>query len=62
MPWCAAYGLTIVARQCRSTLGVGAWLYHAIECLIGTPYQHFASGIGKVPLQPLLPVMAAIMA
>jgi hypothetical protein len=59
---CAAYGLTIVASALAIyALGVGAWLYHCVERLI------LARRIGTVrsaakPLQPLLPVMAAIMA
>jgi hypothetical protein len=59
---CAAYGLSIVASALSIyALGVGAWLYHSVERLI------VARRIGTVreaakPLQPLLPVMAAIMA
>jgi hypothetical protein len=58
---CAAYGWTIVASTMSIfALGVGAWLYHCIERLI------LANRISTVrtaakPLQPLLPVMAAIM-
>ena len=59
---CAAYGWTIVASALSIyALGVGAWLYHCVERLI------LARRIGTVraaakPLQPLLPVMAALMA
>lgn len=58
---CAAYGLAIVASVLAIyALGVGAWLYHCVERLI------LARRIGTVrsaakPLEPLLPVMAAIM-
>lgn len=55
---CAAYGLTIVASAMSIyALGVGAWLYHAIERLI------LARRISTVrtAAKPLLPVMAAIM-
>ncbi len=58
---CAAYGLAIVASALAIyALGVGAWLYHCVERLI------LANRISTVrqaakPLQPLLPVMAAIM-
>jgi hypothetical protein len=58
---CAAYDLTMVASAMSIfALGVGAWLYHCIERLI------VANRISTVrtaarPLQPLLPVMAAIM-
>jgi hypothetical protein len=58
---CAAYGLTVVASAMSIyALGVGAWLYHCIERLV------VANRISTVrtatkPLQPLLPVMAAIM-
>jgi len=58
---CAAYGLSIVASALAIyALGVGAWVYHCVERLI------LANRISTVrqaarPLQPLLPVMAAIM-
>lgn len=58
---CAAYGWAIVASALSIyALGVGAWLYHSVERLI------LARRISTVrtaarPLQPLLPVMAAIM-
>jgi len=52
--------LSIAAVLAIYALGVGAWLYHSIERLI------VARRIATVrsatrPLQPLLPVMAAIM-
>jgi hypothetical protein len=59
---CAAFGWAIVASTMAIyALGVGAWLYHSIERMI------LANRISTVrtaakPLQPLLPVMAAIMA
>ncbi|CPR12275.1 N utilization substance protein B [Mycobacterium bohemicum DSM 44277] len=59
---CAAFRLTIVASALAIyALGVGAWLYHCVERLI------LANRISTVrqaakPLQPLLPVMAALMA
>jgi hypothetical protein len=58
---CAAFGWAIVASTMAIyALGVGAWLYHSIERLI------LANRISTVrtaakPLQPLLPVMAALM-
>lgn len=58
---CAAYGLTIVASAMSIyALGVGAWLYHAIERLILARRISTVRTAAK-PLQPLLPVMAAIM-
>ena len=59
---CAAYGqAAIAAALAIYGLGVGAWLYHAIERLL------LARRIDTVrsaatPFRPLLPVMAAIMA
>ncbi|OBF03542.1 antitermination protein NusB [Mycobacterium sp. 852002-10029_SCH5224772] len=58
---CAAYGWTIVASVLAIyALGVGAWLSHCVERVV------VARRIGTVrsaarPLQPLLPVIAAIM-
>jgi len=58
---CAAFGWAIVASTMAIyALGVGAWLYHSIERMI------LANRISTVrtaakPLQPLLPVIAAIM-
>lgn len=58
---CAAYGLTIVASVMSIyALGVGAWLYHCIERLIVANRISTVRTAAK-PLQPLLPVMAAIM-
>jgi hypothetical protein len=58
---CAAYGLTIVASALSIyALGVGAWLYHSIERLIVARRISAVRSAAK-PLQPLLPVMAAIM-
>ena len=61
---CAAYGWTIVASVLSIyALGVGAWLYHSIERLIVARVQDDIDAGRSVarPLQPLLPVMAAIM-
>jgi hypothetical protein len=58
---CAAYGLTIAASALSIyALGVGAWLYHSIERLIVARRISTVRSAAK-PLQPLLPVMAAIM-
>ena len=58
---CAAYGLTIVASALTIyALGVGAWLYHSIERLIVARRISTVRQAAK-PLQPLLPVMAALM-
>ena len=58
---CAAYGLAIVASAMSIfALGVGAWLYHCIERLIVANRISTVRTAAK-PLQPLLPVMAAIM-
>jgi hypothetical protein len=58
---CAAYSLTIVASALSiSALGVGAWLYHSIERLIVARRISTVRSAAK-PLQPLLPVMAALM-
>jgi len=58
---CAAYGWTIVASVLSIyALGVGAWLYHSIERLIVARRISTVRSAAK-PLQPLLPVMAAIM-
>jgi hypothetical protein len=59
---CAAYGLTIVASVLSIfALGVGAWLYHCVERLVVARRISTVRSAAK-PLQPLLPVMAAIMA
>jgi len=58
---CAAYGLTIVASAMSIyALGVGAWLYHCIERLVVANRISTVRTAAK-PLQPLLPVMAALM-
>jgi hypothetical protein len=58
---CAAYGWTVVASALAIyALGVGAWLYHSIERLIVARRISTVRSAAK-PLQPLLPVMAAIM-
>jgi hypothetical protein len=58
---CAAYGWTIVASVLAIyALGVGAWLYHSVERLIVARRISTVRSAAK-PLQPLLPVMAAIM-
>ena len=58
---CAAYGWTIVASALAIyALGVGAWLYHSIERLIVARRISTVRSAAR-PLQPLLPVMAAIM-
>jgi transcription antitermination protein NusB len=58
---CAAYGLAIVASAMSIfALGVGAWLYHCIERLMVANRISTVRTAAK-PLQPLLPVMAAIM-
>ena len=59
---CAAYGWTIVASALSIyALGVGAWLYHCVERLILARRISTVRAAAK-PLQPLLPVMAALMA
>jgi hypothetical protein len=58
---CAAYGLSIVASALSIyALGVGAWLYHCVERLMVARRISTVRSAAK-PLQPLLPVMAAIM-
>ena len=58
---CAAYGWTIVASTLSIfALGVGAWLYHCIERVIVANRISTVRTAAK-PLQPLLPVMAALM-
>jgi len=59
---CAAYGLAIVASVLSIyALGVGAWLYHCVERVALARRISTVRSAAK-PLQPLLPVMAAIMA
>jgi hypothetical protein len=58
---CAAFGWTIVASVLAIfALGVGAVVYHTIERLILARRISTVRTAAK-PLQPLLPVMAAIM-
>lgn len=57
---CAAYGTIVASAMSIYALGVGAWLYHAIERLILARRISTVRTAAK-PLQPLLPVMAAIM-
>jgi hypothetical protein len=58
---CAACGWTIIASVLSIyALGVGAWLYHSIERLVVARRISTVRSAAK-PLQPLLPVMAAIM-
>jgi hypothetical protein len=58
---CAAYGWTVVASALAIyALGVGAWLYHSVERLIVARRISTVRSAAR-PLQPLLPVMAAIM-
>ena len=58
---CAAYGQAVIAAALAIyALGVGAWLYHSIERLIVARRISTVRSAAK-PLQPLLPVMAAIM-
>jgi hypothetical protein len=59
---CAAFRLTIVASVLSIyALGVGAWLYHCVERVAVARRISTVRSAAK-PLQPLLPVMAAIMA
>ena len=58
---CAAYGQAVIAAVLAIyALGVGAWLYHSIERLIVARRIATVRSAAR-PLQPLLPVMAAIM-
>ncbi|MGC2653416.1 MAG: antitermination protein NusB [Mycobacterium sp.] len=58
---CAAYGLAFgAAALAIYALGVGAWLYHAIERYVMARRISTVRSAAK-PFQPLLPVMAAIM-
>lgn len=58
---CAAYGLTIVASALAIyALGVGAWLYHCIQRLVVARRISTVRSAAK-SLQPLLPLMAALM-
>lgn len=58
---CAAFGWAIAASVLAIyALGVGAWLYHSVERLMVARRISTVRSAAK-PLQPLLPVMAAIM-
>lgn len=58
---CAAYGQAVIAAALAIyALGVGAWLYHAIERYVVARRISTVRTVAK-PLTPLLPVMAAIM-
>lgn len=58
---CAAFGWTIVASALSIyALAVGAWLYHCVERLVVARRISTVRTAAR-PLQPLLPVMAAIM-
>jgi len=58
---CAAFGWAIAASALSIyALGVGAWLYHCVERLIMARRISTVRAAAR-PLQPLLPVMAAIM-
>jgi hypothetical protein len=58
---CAACGWTVVASALSIyALGVGAWLCHCIERLVVARRISTVRSAAR-PLQPLLPVMAAIM-
>lgn len=58
---CAAHGLAVFAAALAIyALGVGAWLYHCIERYVVARRISTVRSVAK-PLQPLLPVMGAIM-
>jgi predicted transcriptional regulator len=58
---CAAYGWAIVASVLAIyALAVGAWLYHCVERVAVARRISTVRSAAR-PLQPLLPVMAAIM-
>lgn len=58
---CAAFGWSIVASALSIyALAVGAWLYHCVERLIVARRISTVRTAAR-PLQPLLPVMAALM-
>ena len=58
---CAAYGWAIAASALAIyALGVGAWLYHSIERLVMARRISTVRSAAR-PLQPLLPVIAALM-
>ena len=58
---CAAYGQAVIAAVLAIyALGVGAWLYHSIERYVLARRISTVRSAAR-PLQPLLPVMAALM-
>jgi hypothetical protein len=58
---CAAYGLAFgAAALAIYALAVGAWLYHSIQRYVVARRISTVRSAAR-PLQPLLPVMAAIM-
>jgi hypothetical protein len=58
---CAAYRLSVVSSALAIfALGVGAWLYHAVERLLVARRIDTVRSAAR-PLQPLLPLMAALM-
>jgi hypothetical protein len=58
---CAAFRWSIAASALAIfALGVGAWLYHSIERLLLARRISTVQQAAK-PLQPLLPVIAALM-
>lgn len=58
---CAAYGWAVVAAALAIyALGVGAWLYHAVERMVLARRISTVAEAAK-PFQPLLPMMAAMM-
>ena len=58
---CAAYRLSIVAAALAVyALGVGAWLAHCVERLIVARRISTVRAAAK-PLQPVLPLLAALM-
>ncbi|MGH3969584.1 MAG: antitermination protein NusB [Mycobacterium sp.] len=58
---CAASGQAVIAAALAIyALGVGAWLYHAVERYVVARRISTVRTVAK-PFQPLLPVMAAII-
>lgn len=58
---CAAFGqATIAAVLAIYALGVGGWLYHAVERLVVARRISTVRSVAR-PFSPLLPVMGAIM-
>ncbi|WP_343599906.1 antitermination protein NusB [Mycobacterium sp.] len=58
---CAATGQAVIAAALAIyALGVGAWLYHAVQRYVVARRISTVRSVAR-PLSPLLPVMAAIM-